>query len=166
MWTTLVLALLLLLPLAAACPNDAPCNCSPNEGVRDFEDACAAEIPGGAAQCAAALVRAGINVTLLARRRTHCGYFGGCDPRDGASCTVFTARDAGNNVLNAAFCTGKCFVQDSAIARVVLLGVAVLVLVTIFVVLGYACIVRRRRTRPRRARFALREQLLNGDEQL
>ena len=112
----------LLLATSASCPDRAPCNCSPGDGLLAFEAICAAHAPGGVAECADALIRAGvnvtrlsliragINVTRLAQQRTRCSSsFKICRARDAASCIKVPP-------YGVAFCTGKCHADAWAVA--------------------------------------------------
>ena len=144
-----------------ACPNSAPCNCSPQAGARAFAATCAsADAAADAAAaltaaCAAALVESGINTTLLARTRTQCGFLQACVATDAGSCTALSPMSADltrSASSSLRFCTGKCSVQNLQVARVVLMCVASLCAGVLMVCIAYICVITTRNVRraPRR----------------
>jgi hypothetical protein len=160
------LLLLLLLLLCSAvhqarsCPNDPPCNCSPQAGARAFVELCFAAQRNVPNACGAALTHAGVNLTALAHTRTHCGVFQACDPRDADSCTALlytqlTATESTSALITAhtlRFCSGKCSVQNLKIARVALLCVASLCAGVLMVFIAYICVITTRNLRRVRGR--------------
>jgi hypothetical protein len=142
-----------------ACPNSAPCNCSPQAGARAFAATCASADADAAAAltaaCAAALVQRGINATLLVRTRTQCGFLQACVATDAGSCTTLAPTSADLTRLASStlrFCTGKCSVQNLQVARVVLMCVASLCAGVLMVCIAYICVITTRNVRraPRR----------------
>jgi hypothetical protein len=133
----------LLLGTSASCPDRAPCNCSPGDGLLAFEAICAAHAPGGVAECADALIRAGINVTRLAQQRTRCSSsFKICRARDAASCIKVPP-------YGVAFCTGKCHADAWAVATLTSLLSFCLFASLLIVILG--AVIHRLQTRNTRA---------------
>ncbi len=126
---TTMMMLLYMAAVAHACPFDAPCDCSPAFGLATFLRSCAADEPGGAGACSAALVHAGINTTVLVNVRTTCGEFRWCDRLASASCTTFTST---NKEFTARFCTGMCRIS---VLPVVSLSLAAAIALVVFCII-------------------------------